>query len=194
MVRHHPQWQTARETDRAGRIGPLTAVQAFSYWAQRRCGPVCATSPTSAAVRCTTSAATPSWSGRYLFEAEPLQWWPWWTAIRPSVPTGAPALSWTLAVGGTQTFTVSTQNCGYQRVPGHRFTRPDRDPIPFNPPPGGATHRAGPRWCAGRQPHRMDRHRAGRPVPAAGRRPSRAASVARRRMATRSATPRRRCV
>ena len=165
---HHPQWQTARRADpRQGASRPLTACRprTISYF-----------NVDVANVRNQSDIGGGALydigcyailSGRYLFEAEPLRVVGGWTAIRPSVPTGTSAL---VDFGGGRhpTFTVSTQNCGFQRVQAIGSQGRIEIPIPFNPPPVAPRIALDSGALDGSRIE-VDRHqRASRPVPAAG--------------------------
>ena len=138
MVRHHPQWQTARELIRAGRIGPLTAVQAFFSYFNVDAANVRNQSDIGGGALYDIGCYA-ILSGRYLFEAEPLRV----VALvdrDPAFGTDRRTSALVDFGGGRHlTFTVSTQNCGYQRVQAIGSQGRIEIPIPFNPPPGGAT-------------------------------------------------------
>lgn len=137
MVRHHPQWQLAREWVRAGRIGQLRAVQVFfAYYNddpanirnQAAIGGGALYDIGCYAVLC----------GRYLFDAEPRR------AIAlvdrdPAFGTDR-TTSALLDFGsaGQLAFTVSTQSCPYQRVQAVGTRGRIELQIPFNAPQGGA--------------------------------------------------------
>jgi predicted dehydrogenase len=137
MVRHHPQWQRARELVRSGRIGRLRAVQVFfSYFNddpanirnQAACGGGALYDIGCYAIL----------SGRYLIDAEPRR------AI--ALIDRDPALATDRTTSGLLDFgegrhlgfTVSTQCCPYQRVQVVGTARRIEVQIPFNAPQGGA--------------------------------------------------------
>ena len=115
MVRHHPQWQRARELVRAGRIGKPRAVQVFfSYFNDD------ATNIRNQAamgggalydIGCYAILA-----GRYLFEAEPQRAV---SLVDRDPVLGTDRLSSALldfGAGRQVSFTVSTQSVSFQRV------------------------------------------------------------------------------
>jgi predicted dehydrogenase len=115
MVRHHPQWQRARELVRAGRIGRPCAVQVFfSYFNDD------ATNIRNQAamgggalydIGCYAILA-----GRYLFEVEPLRAV---SLVDRDPVLGTDQLSSALldfGAGRQLSFTVSTQSVPFQRV------------------------------------------------------------------------------
>ncbi len=115
MVRHHPQWQRARELVRAGRIGTPRAVQVFfSYFNDDG-----ANIRNQAAIGggalydigCYAVLA-----GRYLFEAEPLRAV---SLVDRDPAMGVDRLTSALldfGAGRQVSFTVSTQSVPFQRV------------------------------------------------------------------------------
>lgn len=115
MVRHHPQWQRARELVRAGRIGTPRAVQVFfSYFNDDG-----ANIRNQAAIGggalydigCYAVLA-----GRYLFEAEPLRAV---SLVDRDPAMGVDRLTSALldfGAGRQVGFTVSTQSVPFQRV------------------------------------------------------------------------------
>lgn len=136
MVRHHPQWQRARELVRSGRIGELRAVQVFfSYFNddpanirnQRATG-----GGALYDIGCYAVLA-----GRYLFEAEPHRC----VALVDRDPRlGTDRTTSALLDFGTGrqlAFTVSTQSCRYQRVQAVGTRGRVEVQIPFNAPQGG---------------------------------------------------------
>lgn len=138
MVRHHPQWERARELVRGGRIGEPRLVQvAFSYFnddpADIRNQPDIGGGALYD-IGCYAIVAA-----RYLFEAEPLR------AVAlvdrdPAMRTDR-STSGLLDFGaGRQlSFTVSTQACPHQRVTVLGTRGRIELAIPFNAPQGAAT-------------------------------------------------------
>jgi predicted dehydrogenase len=136
MVRHHPQWQRARELVRAGRIGTPRAVQVFfSYFNDDG-----ANIRNQAAIGggalydigCYAVLA-----GRYLFEAEPLRAV---SLVDRDPVMGVDRLTSALLDfgGGRQvSFTVSTQSVPFQRVQVVGTTGRIELFIPFNAARGG---------------------------------------------------------
>jgi predicted dehydrogenase len=136
MVRHHPQWQRARELVRAGRIGTPRAVQVFfSYFNDDG-----ANIRNQAAIGggalydigCYAVLA-----GRYLFEAEPLRAV---SLVDRDPAMGVDRLTSALLDfgGGRQvSFTVSTQSVPFQRVQVVGSTGRIELFIPFNAARGG---------------------------------------------------------
>ncbi|MBT9550608.1 MAG: Gfo/Idh/MocA family oxidoreductase [Hydrogenophaga sp.] len=136
MVRHHPQWQRARELVRAGRIGTPRAVQVFfSYFNDD------ATNIRNQAamgggalydIGCYAVLA-----GRYLFEAEPLRA----VSLVDRDPLhGVDRLTSALldvGAGRQVSFTVSTQSVPFQRVQVVGTTGRIELFIPFNAARGG---------------------------------------------------------
>ena len=137
MVRHHPQWQRARELVRSGRIGTPRAVQVFfSYFND---------DPTNIRnladigggalydIGCYAILA-----GRYLFEAEPRRV----VALVDRDPAMATDRTTSALLdfgdGRQLGFTVSTQSCPFQRVQVVGTTGRIELRIPFNAPRGGA--------------------------------------------------------
>ena len=137
MVRHHPQWQRAREHVRAGRIGTPRAVQVFfSYF-----------NDDAANIRNQAAIGGGALydigcyavlSARYLFEAEPRR------AVAlidrdPALHTDRTTSALLDFGAGRQlAFTISTQSCRYQRVQVVGTTGRIEIQIPFNAPQGGA--------------------------------------------------------
>jgi predicted dehydrogenase len=137
MVRHHPQWQRARELVRAGRIGSLRAVQVFfSYFND---------DPSNIRNQAAIGGGAlydigcyAILAGRYLFEAQPLRG----IALVDRDPAlGTDRTTSALldfGAGRHLTFTVSTQSCRYQRVQAVGTRARLEVQIPFNAPRGGA--------------------------------------------------------
>ncbi|WP_127804394.1 Gfo/Idh/MocA family oxidoreductase [Hydrogenophaga sp. NH-16] len=136
MVRHHPQWQRARELVRAGRIGTPRAVQVFfSYFNDDG-----ANIRNQAAIGggalydigCYAVLA-----GRYLFEAEPLRAV---SLVDRDPAMGVDRLTSALldfGAGRQVSFTVSTQSVPFQRVQVVGSTGRIELFIPFNAARGG---------------------------------------------------------
>jgi predicted dehydrogenase len=139
MVRHHPQWQRAREIARSGRIGDLRAIQTFfSYYL---------TDPTNIRNQADIGGGGlydigcyAVLTARYIFGAEPTQ------VIGlvdrdPAMATDRLTSALVAFPGGRQlTFTCSTQLVTYQRVQIAGTTGRVEVQIPFNAPPGQTTH------------------------------------------------------
>jgi len=137
MVRHHPQWQRARDLVRSGRIGTLRAVQVFFSYFNADPGNI-RNQPGAGGGALYDIGCYAILSGRFLFEAEPRR------VI--ALVDRDPALGTdrtTSAVldfgdGRHLGFTVSTQSCPYQRVQAVGTTGRIELQIPFNAPQGGA--------------------------------------------------------
>jgi predicted dehydrogenase len=137
MVRHHPQWQRAREIVRDGRIGRLRAVQVFfSYFnddAANIRNRVDCGGGALYDIGCYAILA-----GRFLFEAEPVR------AVAlvdrdPSFGTDRTTSALLdFGEGRQAAFTVSTQSSRFQRVQAVGTTGRLELQIPFNAPQGGA--------------------------------------------------------
>jgi len=137
MVRHHPQWQRARELVRAGRIGTPRAVQVFfSYFND---------DPANIRNRADIGGGAlydigcyAILAGRYLFEAEPRRV----VALVDRDPAMATDRTTSALLdfgeGRQLGFTVSTQSCPFQRVQVVGTTGRIELRIPFNAPRGGA--------------------------------------------------------
>ncbi|HOY35058.1 Gfo/Idh/MocA family oxidoreductase [Piscinibacter sp.] len=137
MVRHHPQWQRARELVRAGRIGTPRAVQVFfSYFND---------DPANIRNRADIGGGAlydigcyAILAGRYLFEAEPRRV----VALVDRDPAMATDRTTSALLdfgdGRQAGFTVSTQSCPFQRVQVVGTTGRIELRIPFNAPRGGA--------------------------------------------------------
>jgi len=136
MVRHHPQWQRARELVRQGRIGRLRAVQVFfSYFNDDPANIRNQADIGGGAlydIGCYAILAA-----RYLFEAEPSRV----VALVDRDPVlGTDRTTSALLDfehGRHLGFTVSTQSCPYQRVQAVGTTGRIELLIPFNAPQGG---------------------------------------------------------
>ncbi len=138
MVRHHPQWQQARELVRSGEIGGLRAMQVmFSYF---NADPANIRNKADIGggglldIGCYAVVA-----GRYFFEAEPLRV----IALIDRDPAlGVDRTSSALADfgGGRQlAFTVSTQAVPFQRLQAFGSKGRIEIEIPFNAPPDQPT-------------------------------------------------------
>ncbi len=134
MVRHHPQWQKAREIVRSGQVGELRAMQVlFSYF---NADPSNIRNKADIGggglldIGCYAVVA-----GRYLFEAEPERV----VALIDRDPAlGVDRMSSALADfgGGRQlAFTVSTQAVPFQRLQALGTKGRIEIEIPFNAPP-----------------------------------------------------------
>ena len=137
MVRHHPQWQRARELVREGRIGSPRAVQVlFSYFNDDPRN--IRNQPAIGGGALYDIGCYAILSGRYLFEAEPLRA----VALVDRDPTlGTDRTTSALldfGAGRQLSFTVSTQSCPYQRVNVVGTQGRIEIAIPFNAPQGGA--------------------------------------------------------
>lgn len=115
MVRHHPQWQRARELVRAGRIGTPRAVQVFfSYFNDD--GANIRNQPAIGGGALYDIGCYAVLAGRYLFEAEPLRVV---SLVDRDPVLGVDRMTSALLDfgGGRQvSFTVSTQSVPFQRV------------------------------------------------------------------------------
>jgi predicted dehydrogenase len=138
MVRHHPQWQAAREHVRAGEIGTLRYMQVpFSYFnddpANIRNAPDVGGGGVYD-IGCYAIVA-----GRWFFEAEPKRVVAM-IDVDPAFQVDRLA-SALLDFGGARqlAFTVSTQSVRYQRVQLVGTTGRIEIEVPFNAPEGGAT-------------------------------------------------------
>jgi predicted dehydrogenase len=137
MVRHHPQWQRAREIVRSGRIGALNAVHVlFSYFNADPANIRNQADQGGGAlydIGCYAILA-----GRWLFEAEPRRA----VALVERDPAfGTDRTTSALldfGAGRQLVFTVSTQSCPYQRVQALGSQGRIEIEIPFNAPQGGA--------------------------------------------------------
>jgi predicted dehydrogenase len=137
MVRHHPQWQRARELVKIGRIGALRAVQVFfSYFNDDPAN--IRNQPAVGGGALYDIGCYAILAGRYLFEAEPLRG----IALvdrDPALGTDRTTSAMLDFGAGRQLgFTVSTQACRYQRVQAVGTEGRLEIEIPFNAPRGGA--------------------------------------------------------
>ncbi|HEY9064841.1 MAG TPA: Gfo/Idh/MocA family oxidoreductase [Burkholderiaceae bacterium] len=137
MVRHHPQWQRARELVRSGRIGPVRAVQVFfSYFNDDPAN--IRNRPDIGGGALYDIGCYAILSGRYLFEAEPHRG----IALVDRDPAlGTDRTTSALldfGAGRQLAFTVATQSCRYQRVQIVGTLGRIEVLIPFNAPQGGA--------------------------------------------------------
>ncbi len=132
MIRHHPQWQQAREWVRSGRIGDLTSVQiAFSYF-NRDAGNIRNKKDLGGGALYDIGCYAVN-TARYLFGREPLRA----VALMERDPEfGTDRLtSALLDFGGAHlTFTCSTQAVPYQRVNAFGSKGRIEIEIPFNAP------------------------------------------------------------
>jgi predicted dehydrogenase len=137
MVRHHPQWQRARELVRSGRIGTPRAVQVFFSYFNDDPGNI-RNQPGIGGGALYDIGCYAILAGRFLFEAEPRR------AValvdRDPVLGTDRTTSALLDFGDGRhlTFTVSTQSCPYQRVQAIGTKGRIEIQIPFNAPQGGA--------------------------------------------------------
>jgi predicted dehydrogenase len=115
MVRHHPQWQRARELVRAGRIGKVQAVQVFFSYFNDDPGNI-RNQPSAGGGALYDIGCYAVLAGRYLFGQEPQR------AVAlvdrdPQMGTDRLTSAMLDFGGGRQaTFTVSTQSVRFQRV------------------------------------------------------------------------------
>jgi len=138
MVRHHPQWQRARDIIRSGEIGELRAMQiAFSYFNVDP-GNIRNKADIGGGglldIGCYAVVA-----GRYFFEAEPLRVV---TLIDRDPTFGVDRTTSALmdfGAGRQLAFTVSTQAVPYQRVQILGTKGRIEIEIPFNAPPDTPT-------------------------------------------------------
>jgi predicted dehydrogenase len=137
MVRHHPQWQRARELVRSGRIGTLRAVQVFFSYFNDDPGNIRNQADIGGGALYDIGCYA-ILSGRYLFEAEPVRV----MALVDRDPAFGTDRSTSALLdfghGRHLTFTVSTQSCPYQRVQAVGTRGRIELQIPFNAPQGGA--------------------------------------------------------
>ncbi len=137
MVRHHPQWQKARELAASGKLGTLRAIQSlFSYYN---------TDPKNVRNIADIGGGAaydigcyPIVVARYIFDAEPVRV----MALIDRDPTFGTDRTTSAVVdfgeGRHLTFTVSTQATPYQRVNILGTKARLEVEIPFNAPQGGA--------------------------------------------------------
>ena len=137
MVRHHPQWQRARELVRDGRVGSLRAVQVFFTYFNDNPANI-RNQPEIGGGALYDIGCYAILSGRYLFEAEPLRG----VALIDRDPVLGTDRSTSalldFGAGRQLAFTVSTQGCPYQRVQALGTRGRIELQIPFNAPQGGA--------------------------------------------------------
>ena len=140
MVRFHPQWLRARELVRerphrhAARRADVSSATSTSI------RPTSATTPTSAAADCTTSAATRSSAGRYFFDAEPLR------GDRAHRPRSGVSHRSThqrpCSISATVAASISPFRRRSRPTSASSFAAPragSSSPIPFNAPQGATT-------------------------------------------------------
>jgi predicted dehydrogenase len=115
MVRHHPQWQRARELVREGRIGELRAVQVFFTYFNDDPGNI-RNQPDAGGGALYDIGCYAVLAGRYLFGSEPQRA----VALVDRDPQlGTDRLTSAMldfGVGRQACFTVSTQSARFQRV------------------------------------------------------------------------------
>ncbi|MCW5631731.1 MAG: Gfo/Idh/MocA family oxidoreductase [Rubrivivax sp.] len=136
MVRHHPQWQRARELVRAGRIGRLRTVQVFfSYFNDDPAN--IRNQPQAGGGALYDIGCYAILAARHLFEAQPFRA----VALVDRDPALGTDRTTSALVDFGQArhlvFTVSTQSCPYQRVQAVGTTGRIELEIPFNAPQGG---------------------------------------------------------
>lgn len=115
MVRHHPQWQRARELVRAGRIGTPRAVQVFFSYFNDQAANI-RNQPAMGGGALYDIGCYAILAGRHLFEAEPLRVV---SLVDRDPVLGTDRLSSALLDFGTGrqlSFTISTQSVPFQRV------------------------------------------------------------------------------
>ncbi len=115
MVRHHPQWQRARELVRAGRIGTPQAVQVFFSYFNDDPGNI-RNQPGIGGGALFDIGCYAVLAGRYLFECEPLRAV---SLVDRDPQLGTDRLTSALldfGSGRQAAFTVSTQSARFQRV------------------------------------------------------------------------------
>lgn len=136
MVRHHPQWQRARELVRAGHIGTLQAVQVFfSYFNDDPHN--IRNQPGIGGGALYDIGCYAVLAGRYLFESEPRRAV---SLVDRDPLLGTDRLTSALLDFGAArqaTFTVSTQSVPFQRVQVVGSRGRIELFIPFNAPRGG---------------------------------------------------------
>ncbi len=115
MVRHHPQWQRARDLVRAGRIGAVRAVQVFFSYFNEDPGNI-RNQPGTGGGALYDIGCYAVLAGRYLFGQEPRRA----VALVDRDPRlGTDRLTSAMldfGAGQQATFTVSTQSVRFQRV------------------------------------------------------------------------------
>jgi len=115
MVRHHPQWQRARELVRAGRIGTPRAVQVFFSYFNDDEGNI-RNQPAIGGGALFDIGCYAVLAGRYLFDSEPLRAV---SLVDRDPQLGTDRLTSAMldfGAGRQATFTVSTQSVRFQRV------------------------------------------------------------------------------
>ena len=115
MVRHHPQWQRARELVRSGRIGTPRAVQVFFSYFNDDAGNI-RNQPGIGGGALFDIGCYAVLAGRYLFEAEPLRAV---SLVDRDPQLGTDRLTSAMldfGAGRQATLTVSTQSARFQRV------------------------------------------------------------------------------
>lgn len=115
MVRHHPQWQRARELVREGRLGEPRAVQVFFSYFNNNSANI-RNQPAIGGGALYDIGCYAVLSGRYLFEAEPLRAV---SLVDRDPVMGVDRLTSALldfGAGRQVSFTVSTQSVPFQRV------------------------------------------------------------------------------
>jgi predicted dehydrogenase len=137
MVRHHPQWQKARQLAQSGKLGTLRAIQVFfSYYN---------VDPKNVRNMADIGGGAlydigcyPIVTARYIFDAEPLRV----ASLIDRDPTFGTDRTTSAVVdfgeGRQLTFTASTQCVPCQRLNIYGTKARLEVEIPFNPPQGGA--------------------------------------------------------
>lgn len=136
MVRHHPQWQRARELVRAGHIGTLQAVQVFFAYFNDDPANI-RNQPGIGGGALYDIGCYAVLAGRYLFGGEPLRAV---VLVDRDPQLGTDRLTSALldfGAGRQLTMTVSTQSAPYQRVQAVGTRGRIELFIPFNAPRGG---------------------------------------------------------
>lgn len=136
MVRHHPQWQRARELVRAGHIGTLQAVQVFFSYFNNDPANI-RNQPGIGGGALYDIGCYAVLAGRYLFEAEPRRVV---SLVDRDPALGTDRLTSALLDFGAArqaSFIVSTQSAPYQRVQAVGSRGRIELLIPFNAPRGG---------------------------------------------------------
>lgn len=136
MVRHHPQWQRARELVRAGHIGTLQAVQVFFAYFNDDPANI-RNQPGIGGGALYDIGCYAVLAGRYLFGAEPLRAV---SLVDRDPQLGTDRLTSALldfGAGRQLGFTVSTQSVPFQRVQVVGSRGRIELFIPFNAPRGG---------------------------------------------------------
>jgi len=139
MVRFHPQWLRTRELVQSGALGDLRTVQVFFSYFNRDAANIRNDSAKGGGALMDIGCY-PIVAGRFLFGAEPLRVMAL-ADVDPAFGVDR-TFSALLDFGGGRhlDFTVSTQSAPYQRVQVVGTRQRVEIEIPFNAPPGQATH------------------------------------------------------